>query len=310
MKSGKVQRGRGPWPLSNEALVVRQWLMTRIVGLELREQQSVIRLLLDEVSGVSRSERLLGNWMASESELERLALACDRLNQGEPLQYILGSAHFMGLDIGVNDSVLIPRPETEELVHRMLQRVPSSKSLPRKVLDIGTGSGVISLAWKSNRPLDMVHGLDISTEALKTARSNAERLGLVVHWHEKNIVSGETVADQVLNACDVILSNPPYIAESEKSEMNRQVTDWEPDTALFVPDHDPLIFYRCIIAGCESNGWLTSAGWLGFECHRDGVQEICELFDPDHWKSVEKEQDMQGNWRMIFAQRRALDSKS
>jgi release factor glutamine methyltransferase len=170
MKAGDVHRGRGPWPKSNDAVAVRQWLTDRIAVFESRERQAIIRQLLDDVSGVSRADRLIGNWVASESQLERLALACDRLNHGEPLQYILGTAHFMGLDVCVNKSVLIPRPETEELVHRMLQYISSSKSQKRKVVDIGAGSGAISLAWKAKRPMDEVYGLDVSPEALHTAR--------------------------------------------------------------------------------------------------------------------------------------------
>lgn len=310
MKAGDVHRGRGPWPKSNDAVAVRQWLTDRIAVFESRERQAIIRQLLDNVSGVSRADRLIGNWVASESQLERLALACDRLNDGEPLQYILGTAHFMGLDVCVNKSVLIPRPETEELVHRMLQYISSSKSQKRKVVDIGAGSGAISLAWKAKRPMDEVHGLDVSPEALHTASANAERLGLAIDWHKHDILASVGAKDAVLSACDVVLSNPPYIPESEKSGMSRSVTDWEPNMALFVSDRDPLVFYKRIILGCATEGWLSSEGWLALECHRDAVEAVRELFHQVHWKTVEKERDMQENWRMIFAQRAAIASKS
>ena len=141
-----------------------------------REPLAVSRLLLDHVSEMDRSERMSQQWRASESQLEKLSLLADRWSSDEPLQYILNEAHFMGLKLQADPRALIPRPETEELVHALLDKIPLDVSEGLRFLDIGTGSGCIALAWKSRRPMDHVVGLDISEESLDQARMNAQNL--------------------------------------------------------------------------------------------------------------------------------------
>jgi release factor glutamine methyltransferase len=245
---------------------------------------------------------MIARWCASESEIERLALWADRLNANEPVQYVLGEAHFLGLALAVDRRVLIPRPETEELVFLMKERVGKLKEGQRKVLDVGTGSGAIALGWKSAFPSDEVMGLDASADALDVAKSNGAKLHLEVDWILGDILPHPSPGVDTAKPFDIIFSNPPYIPDTERLEMEKNVVNWEPHQALFVPDEDDLVFYRRIISGCEDSHWLKPEGWLAFECHRDRVEHVAALFH-DAWGTVEQVRDLQGNWRMIFAQR-------
>lgn len=296
-----VPRGRGPWPARNDVQSVVRWLTARLGGQEGREAEALVRLLLDEVSGMSRADRLVSRWCAGESELERLALMADRCEAGEPVQYILGKAHFFGLDFACDERALIPRPETEELLAGMLERVRDSLK-PLRVLDIGTGTGILPIAWKSQRPNDEVHGLDFEAGALALAKSNAIAHGLSITWHQADALDPVQMERVASTPFDVILSNPPYIPESEHASLSPTVREWEPDSALFVPNEKPLVFYERIAQGCAQEDWLAPGGWLAFECHRDGAQAVLELIPP-HWPWRACERDLQGNWRMVFAQR-------
>lgn len=299
-----VPRGRGPWPARNDAQSVARWLTARLGGEEAREAEALVRLLMDEVSGLSRADRVVNRWCASESELERLALMADRSNAGEPVQYILGKAHFFGLDFTCDERALIPRPETEELLAGALERVRDSRK-PLRVLDIGTGTGILPIAWKSQRPNDEVHGLDIEAEALALAKSNATAHGLSITWHQVDALDPIQMARVASTPFDVILSNPPYIPESEQTSLSPTVREWEPDSALFVPNNQPLVFYERIAQGCVEENWLMPGGWLAVECHRDGAHAVLDLI-PGNWPGRVCEQDLQGNWRMVFAQRPQL----
>ena len=304
MRNGEVERGSGPWPSTNTEQAIRNWLVKRIEFEDAHEVRSSIDWMLDEVSGHSKAERIGMAWAAHESQLETLALWADRMKRGEPLHYILGKAYFRDLVIAVDPRVLIPRPETEELVYAMEERLRSHRH-PRRVLDLGTGSGIIPLDWKSRYPADEVYGLDVSPDALEVARTNAERLHIAVEWIEEDVLRiGATPPWQ--GVFDVIFSNPPYIPWAERGNLETQVKDWEPAQALFVADEDPLVFYRHIIRGCEQLGWLAEDGWLGLECHRDGVAAVAGLFDSQAWTCVERLMDMQGNDRMILARRSSV----
>ena len=170
-----------------------------------------------------------------------------------------------------------------------------------RVLDIGTGSGILPIAWKSHRPSDEVHGLDLQAEALELATANAERLGCAVDFHCIDILHHQLAGGIFAAPFDVILSNPPYIPQADRAEMLPNVLDWEPPSALFVEDDDPVLFYRRIIDGCGTEGWLTPGGLLALECHRDATEQVADLIR----KMVGKERlrDLQGNWRMVFARR-------
>jgi release factor glutamine methyltransferase len=300
-----VRRGRGPWPSLNTSQAVTRWLHERLSSSDSsneREVQSVCRLMLDHVSGMGRGERISERWQASESQLEKLSLLAERWCNHEPLQHILHEAHFMGLKLTADSRALIPRPETEELVHGLLDLSSAVSDQPRRFLDVGTGSGCIALAWKSSRPLDYVEGIDLSAIALAQAKSNAASLGFDVHWLEQDVLS--VIRDWPARPFDVVASNPPYIPNAEKMTMAENVIGREPHDALFVPDDNPLLFYDRIVSGCASEGWLKQGGWLGFECHRDFTQAVCDLLHSDVWEHVQRKKDLQGNWRMVFARLR------
>lgn len=268
-----------------------------------REPLAVSRLLLDHVSEMDRSERMSQQWRASESQLEKLSLLADRWSSDEPLQYILNEAHFMGLKLQADSRALIPRPETEELVHALLDKIPLGVAEGLRFLDIGTGSGCIALAWKSRRPMDHVVGLDVSEESLDQARMNAQNLRFNdVEWTCRDILIQNP--DWPLSPFDTVVSNPPYIPNDERETLAADVVNQEPEMALFVPDEDPLLFYRRIVEGCFKEGWLRSGGWLGFECHRDFTEEVCSLFNDVYWRDVDRRKDLNGNWRMVFARLR------
>ena len=301
MPDQHVPRGAGPWPVNNELHTVRSWFAQRSGMDNGRESESVVRLVLDCVSGMTRMDRLTAPWQASESALERLAILADQLMNGEPVQYALGETSFAGLTFQCDRRALIPRPETEELLMealRQVQRVTGDS--PLRVLDIGTGSGILPIAWKSHRPSDEVHGLDLQTEALELATANAERMGCAVDFHRIDILQQQPADGIFSTPFDVIVSNPPYIPQSDRSEMLPNVLDWEPPMALFVEDDDPLLFYRRIIEGCDTQRWLTPGGLLGVECHRDAVTEVLDLLSRK-WTAKECLRDLQGNWRMVFA---------
>lgn len=303
MPNQEVPRGTGPWPVNNELHTVRSWFAQRSGLEDGRESASLVRLALDWVSGKSRMERITTPWRASESDLERLALLGDRLKSGEPIQYALGETSFAGLTYRCDRRALIPRPETEELLLEALRRVKEDEGdAPLRVLDIGTGSGILPIAWKSHRPNDEVHGLDVQAAALELATANAERLGCAVDFHCIDILELQP-ADGIFAApFDVILSNPPYIPHRDRSSMLPTVLDWEPPSALFVEDDDPLLFYRRIIDGCHHEDWLVAGGLLAFECHRDATEQVMDMI-PRNWSAKERLCDLQGNWRMVVARR-------
>lgn len=301
-----IKRGKGPWPLDNQLATVQSWLLQRLAGSEDdREMSSVSRLLLDAVSGLDRGQRMISNWKANESALDALALNCDRFIEGEPLQYILGEVFFMGLQLKIDTRALIPRPETEELVRHVLERQEGNE--PKQVADVGTGSGCIALAWKSMRQQDVVTGFDISETALCLAQENAGMLGFSdVKWQNLDVLKRPKLMRKAAGEVgwDIVLSNPPYIPESEKYRMENRVVQYEPAGALFVPDLDPLCFYQAISYGCIEAGWLAPRGWLGMECHRDyaGAVEIL-LSQQTGWKSIDLIEDLQGVPRMVVAQK-------
>lgn len=299
MVGKEVTRGKGPWPQKNDLRSVRAWLAERLGGAAGRETENIARLLLDHVSGMPRMDRIAKDWRANESTLERLAVFADRVRAGEPVQYVLGKTHFFGLDFLCDRRALIPRPETEELLAETLKRVANRGSL--RVLDIGTGTGILPICWKARRPQDVVFGVDVEGQALALAADNAERNGVTVHWHQIDVLDEAALGELAKKPFDVILSNPPYIPRAEAAEMSETVREWEPDSALFVADADPLVFYRRIVRGCAEQGWLAAEGWLAMECHRDGTEAVAALISAP-WADPCRVRDLQGNWRMVMAQ--------
>ena len=218
-----------------------------------------------------------------------------RLQKNEPIQYIIGSETFYGLTFEVNTNVLIPRPETQELVSWIVEDCRLKEGL--RILDVGTGSGCIPISLAKYLCGAEVESWDISDGALEVARRNCERNDVNVLLRKKDVLTA--VPEGV--CYDVIVSNPPYITEKEKQDMEINVLDWEPFTALFVPDEDPLIFYRKIAQlGCEM---LKEGGSLYFEINRAYGRETLHMLNELGYYQVELKKDSWGNDRMIKAKR-------
>ena len=231
----------------------------------------------------------------SDSDIFKYKQIIRRLVDLEPMQYILGYAWFMDLKIAVNSNVLIPRPETEELVNGFLERIRMDKP---KVLDVCTGSGCIALAVKYYLPNAQVFGVDISHEAIAMAEFNSKNLNLFVEFLEEDILNS-TLHD--ITELDAILSNPPYIPRQEMGSMDETVIRYEPPLALFVDDADPLVFYRRLVGlGIRK---LKPNGFLFMECHYLHVEHVAELCIQAGYKSVEQHTDLSGNPRLVFAVR-------
>lgn len=218
-----------------------------------------------------------------------------RLKQREPLQYILQEAPFCGLSFHVEKGVLIPRPETEELVEWIVSDCQKAGKV--RILDIGTGSGCIPVALAERLPEAEVASCDISAEALRVAAANVKRYGDKVTLFQADILQDELPDCQV----DVLVSNPPYITDSERKDMEANVLDWEPELALFVPDTDPLRFYRRIAR--KGLDWLTEGGALYFEINRAYGAETVRMLEECGYRDIALRKDLSGNDRMIKAVR-------
>lgn len=213
------------------------------------------------------------------------------LEAHEPIQYILGRTEFYGLPFMVDDRALIPRPETEELVRWVIDEVGNGEV---KILDIGTGSGCISVALKKHLPHAGVYALDSSSAALDLAAENARFNRVSLHLFLHDVLDRDSLN---FMRFDVMVSNPPYIVESEKSKMDPNVVDHEPNIALFVPDEDPLLFYRRIVDLAE--GHLIRGGRLFFEVDERYGLEVSSLLQDRGFKQVELRQDLSGRDRMV-----------
>ena len=233
------------------------------------------------------------NYRLSLVEEEKLKLALIELKKERPLQYILGTAYFLDLELEVNAAVLIPRPETEELVHWILS--DEDKLNPLTILDIGTGSGCIAISLKKTAQLWNVAALDVSEQALDVAHRNASKNEVSIQFYLEDILDKK----QWLIPLDVIVSNPPYVLPSEKEQMLSNVLDYEPDLALFVPEEDPLLFYKRIIEFAHQN--LKPSGALYFEINFIFVDELVTFFKKFTFDSVEVRNDYLNRPRMIKA---------
>ncbi len=233
------------------------------------------------------------NYKLTSVEEEKLKLALIELKKERPLQYILGTAYFLDLELEVNAAVLIPRPETEELVHWILSG--EEKQNPLKILDIGTGSGCIAISLKKAAQQWNVAALDVSEQALEVAGRNASKNQTPIQFHLEDIL----VKKQWLTPLDVIVSNPPYVVPSEKAQMLANVLENEPDLALFVPEEEPLLFYKRIIEFAEQN--LKPSGALYFEINPIFVDELVTFFKKFTFESVEVRNDYLNRPRMIKA---------
>lgn len=261
----------------------------------------IVRFLLEDLTGISWYQLSLdANATFTGAQHEAALGAVDRLIAQEPIQHILGLAHFYGREFLVNSSVLIPRPETEELIYWVLEEISRFANRDTELLglDIGTGSGCIPITLyleiEERQRSSYWHAWDISEAALETARKNAELLGAKVEFVVQDM---RQAALAEASKYHLILSNPPYIPERERRELHANVRDYEPPEALFVPDDDPLTFYREIVRYAQSA--IFSGGALFFEIHADYSKEVADLMTQEYWTDVEIRKDLRGKPRMV-----------
>lgn len=280
------------------------------------EARAIAFVLLDDVCGLSRTDVL----MDRDDELDEPTRQCilslaQRIADGEPLQYVTGTALFDGLKVGVAPGVLIPRPETEELVAAVSQPVLPTGTV---VIDVCSGSGCIALALKHRMPQTVVVGVDVSEPALAIAADNAVRLGLDVDFRKMDVLNDaewdrlavwlatatadgwdckQTETTNTGRHVGLIVSNPPYVCDSEREDMESLVLDHEPHIALFVPDADPLLFYRTITR--NAHRLLMDGGVLAFEINRRFGAEVAQLLRDEGFSGVGVMQDAFGNDRIV-----------
>lgn len=253
-------------------------------------------LIFEHLLGFSSTDLITkGDKSLDEKELSFIENCTERLKKHEPVQYIIGETEFLDLKLKVNPSTLIPRPETEELVMWIAGHINSQH---KKVLDIGTGSGCIALGLKAKFPGLDVEAWDISKEALKTAEQNAVQNDLDIRFSRVDILTFEP-GDKYLQKYDIIISNPPYVTDSEKKLMEKNVLEHEPHTALFVEDEAPLLFYEKI-AGL-SRSMLKTGGLLFFEINETMGEKIKTLLADLGFSEVEIKKDLSGKNRMVKA---------
>ena len=278
-----------------------------------REARAVARMLVEEKFSLSFADIICGGVEAlPDADKQWIEAAVKRLEQGEPIQYVLGWAWFGGLKFNVRSGVLIPRPETEWLVDNICAHPAPSNDRPLRILDIGTGSGCIALSIKQRLPETYVEAWDISTEALSIAADNARSLGLDVVWRQQDAIN---ITPNVLSTTpndnsvvpdsppwDVIVSNPPYICERERTDMARNVLEHEPSTALFVPDTDPLLFYRAITR--YAVGSLNEGGRLLFECNTLYAGDTARMMADEGMTATQVYDDCFGKPRFAVGKRK------
>lgn len=259
-----------------------------------REAEQIARMILSEVAGVSTTHLILEPTV--ECAIDNLDVIVEQLAAGCPVQYIIGEADFCGFRFSVAEGVLIPRPETEELVFRIVEECDPSP----KILDVGCGSGAISISLAKLIDSSQVWGVDISSEALAIARANNLRLEAGVHLLHADALNGveEYVECQQF---DIVVSNPPYIPYSEIDEMRDNVTQFEPHIALFVEDDNPLIFYRAIARSALK--LLRSVGVLYFEVHESLWQDVADMLKEMGYIGVTMCRDINDKPRIVCAEK-------
>lgn len=296
--------------IDNRAVSVFQLFRNELEGMYSKEViETFIFFSFNEYFGFSRSDLTLKkDTRFSESELLKFFRVIRKLKQHIPIQYILGNTEFYGLKLKVNEAVLIPRPETEELVDWILndcglrigklQIDPQSKiRTPQlSILDIGTGSGCIAIALKKNITAAEVYALDISENALAVAKENAEKNNVEIHFIQQDILQSTFSLSHPLTF-SLIVSNPPYITEAEKPAMHTNVLDHEPHTALFVSDNDPLLFYRTILDLATEK--LAPGGKVYFEMNKNYATAVATLAADKGFINGVVRKDLSGNERMF-----------
>jgi len=264
------------------------------------ETEAVTLLVVAEVTGLSRASiKAFPEKELVAEQAAQIKNILTELKTGKPIQYIFGVTEFYGLPFKVNHYVLIPRPETEELVEWIIEGERLKVKGERfSVLDIGTGSGCIAISLKKNLSNADVSAIDISEGALQTAKENALLNKVEVNFIHANILNIDP--GNGITKYNIIVSNPPYVTLEDKKQMHSNVTDFEPHTALFVPEHDPLVFYRAIANFALKS--LMDNGLLYFEINENLGNETVQLLADKGFKNIELRKDMSGRDRMIKAQ--------
>ncbi|MEI6141412.1 MAG: peptide chain release factor N(5)-glutamine methyltransferase [Mariniphaga sp.] len=281
--------------------VAKKLIFQRLSALYAKEElESITKLIYEKVLGLTRLQVYLNQHETiSATNLVQIKEIIRRLAQFEPIQYILGETDFYGLKFIVNQDVLIPRPETEEIVEWI---VKDYQNLDPQILDIGTGSGCIPVSLLKNLPEAYAEAWDISQEALEISKMNASLNQVDIGFFYADVLNSVFPEHQKLY--DIIVSNPPYVAQSEQSQMLKNVTDYEPGLALFVPDSDPLVFYRLIADIAISR--LKPDGNLYFEINERFGNEVVELLTIKGFSNVVLKKDINGKDRMVKAGLKSL----
>ena len=265
---------------------VQKYIVSRLLArFPQDEAQALSWWVLEELTGKSKTQLLCDTAMSAPDGLDDIIT---RLLQGEPVQYIFSHTLWRGLDLSMSPATLIPRPETAELIDIILRDTEQLKQHELRVTDVGTGSGCIALALKQVRPRWQVTGIDVSAEAVKIASHNAWKNSLDVDFAVSDVLSCS------LPPTDIIVSNPPYIKEVQKTGMSASVVDYEPHTALFVPDCDPLLFYRTIAR-------QKAASLLYFEINEDLGSETVDMLVSENYTTINLIKDSYGKDRFVVA---------
>jgi release factor glutamine methyltransferase len=264
----------------------------------LAEAQAMVRLLIEKVTGIKAHDALANPYLLLSISQESLIDAyIEELKLQKPIQYILGETEFFGINLKVNPHVLIPRPETEELVEWLL--ADRNSDFP-SVLDIGTGSGCIAIAIAKRLPAAKVFALDISAEAIILAKGNSMNASTRITFFQQDILN---IPSELKGApYDIVVSNPPYVRNSEKEIMHPNVLDNEPENALFVSDDDPLVFYRAIAQTAQTI--LKPNGMVYCEINEALGQETAKVFKDNGFTDAEIRKDINGKDRMLRASKK------
>ena len=274
----------------NRLIDISKWADDKLMHLEERERKSIIRWMLQSLLGVASTEYLINpNRTFSESEILSVHFAIKRLLNHEPVQYVLNESFFGGRLFKLNSSVLIPRPETEEWVQGILPLIAKGDV----VLDLGTGSGCIAITMALDTEASVV-AMDLSDKALVVAQDNAKRLGAKVAFVQHDMLS----ANDWIEKATVVISNPPYVLESDKEAMQQQVLEFEPHMALFVPNEEPLLFYQSIVHQVRDFG--SNCRMVVLETHEQYAHQVSGLFDHEIW-NCEVKKDLQKKDRVVIA---------
>ncbi len=260
-----------------------------------REAANIADMVIEHITGYQKTNRIIHkNVLLNIQQEVQLQKFTEQLLQSKPIQYVLQEAWFAGMNFFVNENVLIPRPETEELIEWISQEIRNQNINAKTVLDVGSGSGCIPIALKKKNESILISSLDISKDALIVARKNASDLDTQVNFFEFDFLDEKRWNE--LSDFDVIVSNPPYIKQSESKDMRKNVIDFEPHIALFVHDSDPLIFYKKLAAFGKKH--LSKNGKIFAEINENLGKDVIDLFVNENY-SIEIRKDFSGKDRMI-----------